>query len=304
MEDVMAARPPAGAAARAKSRKAKPVKAGAARASGPARRPKPRRFETLVLDRQDAILSIVLDRPDVHNAFDETLVTELTAALRDAAADASVRVVLLCGTGRFFCAGADLNWMKRMAVYSREENLADARALAEMLRTLAEMPKPTVARVHGGAFGGGVGVVAACDIAIAASDAVFALSEARLGLVPATIGPYVVEAIGPRHARRLFQTAERFSAAEAFRIGLLHDIVMPEELDARIGDVLEALLAAGPAAQVACKDLIRAVAGRPVDRALVEYTAELIADVRASAEGREGVAAFLEKRKPGWTPAD
>ncbi|HEY1459733.1 MAG TPA: enoyl-CoA hydratase/isomerase family protein [Casimicrobiaceae bacterium] len=263
------------------------------------RRPLPA-YATLRVTIDHAVASVVLDRPDVHNAFDETSIAELTAALRQLGADDSVRAVVLAGTGTSFCAGADLRWMKRMATFSDAQNLADARALAGMLTTLNELPKPTIARVHGAAFGGGVGLIACCDIAIATQDAEFAFSEARLGLVPATIAPYVVAAIGERPARRLFLTAERFSAAEAFRLGLLHDLAMTSELDARIGELLHALLRAGPRAQAECKTLLRAVSGRPIDVAAIEDTAARIARVRASAEGREGVAAFLARRNATW----
>jgi methylglutaconyl-CoA hydratase len=211
---------------------------------------------------------------------------------------------VLLGTGRSFCAGADLNWMRRMARYGKAENLADGRQLARLLSTLANLSKPTIARVHGNVFGGGVGLVACCDVALGAHDATFALSEAKLGLIPATISPYVVEAIGARQARRYFVTAERFTAAEAYRIGLLHDIAPLPELDARVNEVLGALLLAGPRAQVEAKALIRSVAQRPIDAGIVESTARHIANVRASPEGREGVAAFLEKRPAAWVPAE
>jgi methylglutaconyl-CoA hydratase len=257
----------------------------------------------LEVEVRDAVATIALARPDVHNAFNETLIAELTRALRAADADDAVRVVVLAGRGRSFCAGADLNWMKRMAAYGHAENVADASALAAMLATLAGLSKPTIARVHGAAFGGGVGLVAACDIAIAAADATFSLSEARLGLIPATIGPYVIEAIGAREARRWFLTAERFGAAEALRIGLVHAVVPGDALDARIVELVGALLLAGPQAQAAAKALIGALAHRPIDAGVVADTAERIAAVRASAEGREGVAAFLDKRSPAWVPA-
>jgi methylglutaconyl-CoA hydratase len=250
------------------------------------------------------IAVVTLNRPDVHNAFNETLIAEMTTALRALGDDPAVRAVVLIGAGASFCAGADLHWMKKMAGFSRAQNLADAKALATMLTTLNQLPKPTIARVHGAAFGGGVGLVACCDIAIGAPDAVFALSEARLGLIPATISPYVVEAIGARAARRLFLTAERFTAAEAFRLGLLHDLALPAELDARIDDVLGLLLKAGPKAQAECKALLRAVANRPIDADLIAETAERIATVRASEEAREGVAAFLAKRSAAWVPGD
>jgi len=231
------------------------------------------------------------------------LIAELTAAVRAAGDDPAVRAILLHGAGASFCAGADLDWMRRMADYGREENLADANALAAMLSAIATCPKPTVARVHGPAYGGGIGLIACCDIAIGASDATFALSEAKLGLIPATIGPYVVAAIGERQARRYFLTGERFEAAEAYRIGLLHDIVLPGEIDARVNEILGALLVAGPNAQREAKALIRAVADRPVDASVIADTAERIAAIRASDEAREGIAAFLAKRPPAWVPA-
>ncbi|MEO5764641.1 MAG: enoyl-CoA hydratase/isomerase family protein [Casimicrobiaceae bacterium] len=252
---------------------------------------------------RNAVAIVVLNRPEVHNAFNAQLIAELTATFAALDADEGVRAVVVAGAGRSFCAGADLNWMKEMAGYTRAQNLADAQALAAMLRTLDGMAKPTVARVHGAAMGGGVGLVACCDIAVAAQEASFALSEAKLGLVPATISPYVIGAIGTRQARRYFLTAERFDAAEAFRIGLVHDIVPQAELDARINDLLGALLQAGPVAQAQCKALIRTVAHRPIDAQVIAGTARAIADVRASPEGREGVAAFLGKRKAAWVPA-
>jgi methylglutaconyl-CoA hydratase len=262
----------------------------------------PRTYRALTVENRDAVAWITLNRPEVHNAFDETLIAEVTDALRASDADKSVRVVVLCGNGRSFCAGADLNWMRRMAAYGPKENLADARALAALLSTLAGLSKPTVARVHGNAFGGGVGLVACCDIAIAVQEASFALSEAKLGLIPATIGPYVVEAIGARHARRLFITAERFTAAEAWRIGLLHDIVPAYQLDARVSEVIGMLMIAGPNAQAQAKQLVRNVAHRPIDARIIESTARHIANVRASPEGKEGVAAFLGKRAAAWAP--
>ncbi len=250
------------------------------------------------------IAVITLNRPEVHNAFNETLIAELTASLRGLGADATVRAVVLVGAGASFCAGADLNWMKQMATFSRAQNVADAKALADMLMTLNRLPKPTIARVHGAALGGGVGLVACCDIAIGTPDAVFALSEAKLGLIPATISPYVVEAIGVRAARRLFLTAERFTAAEAFRLGLLHELAAAFELNERIDAVLGLLVKAGPGAQAECKTLLRAVAHRPIDAELIADTAERIATVRSSAEGKEGIAAFLAKRSAAWVPRD
>ena len=258
---------------------------------------------TLDVDLRNNVGLVALNRPELHNAFNETLINELTMVLQALDADASVRAVVLTGHGKNFCAGADLNWMKKMAGYSPAENLADAQALALMLRTLYALSKPTVACVRGAAIGGGVGLVACCDIAVAAHDAIFSLSEAKLGLIPATISPYVMEAIGARQARRYFLTAERFTAAEAFRIGLVHDIVPEPELDARINELLGALLVAGPVAQLECKALIRGVAHRPIDADVIAGTAEHIAAVRASPEGKEGVAAFLGKRTAKWVPA-
>jgi len=259
--------------------------------------------ETLDVDVRNNIGLVALNRPDVHNAFNEKLIGELTTVLQALDAQAAVRAVVLTGHGKSFCAGADLNWMKKMAAYDAAENLADAQALALMLRTLNGLSKPTVACVRGAAFGGGVGLVACCDIAVAAHDAIFSLSEAKLGLIPATISPYVIEAIGARQARRYFLTAERFTAAEAFRIGLVHDIVPEPELDARINELLGELLVAGPVAQLECKALIRGVAHKPIDADVIAGTAEHIAAVRASPEGKEGVAAFLGKRSPKWVPA-
>jgi methylglutaconyl-CoA hydratase len=257
---------------------------------------------SLEVDVRNGVGLLVLARPEVHNAFDEALIAETTRALAAFERDDDVRAVVLLGAGPSFCAGADLNWMKRMAGYGHAENLADAMSLAHMLRTLYRMPKPTIARVHGAAFGGGVGLVACCDIAIASQQATFALSEAKLGLIPATISPYVVEAIGTRMARRYFLTAERFDAAEAYRIGLVHDIVLPAELDSRVNELLGALFLAGPQAQAESKALIRAVAHRPIDDGVIADTAARIAKVRASREAKEGVAAFLGKRRAAWAP--
>ena len=251
---------------------------------------------------RNAIAIVVLNRPEIHNAFNESLIAQLSQTLVDLDGDDAIRVVVIAGAGKSFCAGADLNWMKKMAAHGHAENVADANALAQMLRILYGLSKPTIARVHGAAMGGGVGLVACCDIAIAAQDATFAFSEAKLGLIPATIGPYVIEAIGARQARRYFVTAERFTAAEAFRIGLVHDIVTAAELDARVNELLGALLAAGPRAQMECKALIRGVAHRPIDADVIAGTAEHIAAVRASQEGREGVGAFLDRRSAPWAP--
>lgn len=259
-------------------------------------------MSTLLLDKHpDGLAILTLNRPEVHNAFDDALIADMTAALKEIDADAAVRVLVLSANGKSFSAGADLNWMRRMASYTEEENLKDAAALAALMSTLNGLSKPTVARVHGPAYGGGVGLVACCDIAVASHDATFALSEARLGIIPAVISPYVIAAIGERMARRYFLTAERFSAAEAYRIGLLHELVPgEEELDESIEEFVAALFAAGPVAQHESKRLIAAVANRPVTAAVIRDTARRIARVRVSPEGREGIAAFLQKRKPTW----
>ena len=259
-------------------------------------------YETIEVGVRNAIALVTLNRPEVHNAFNETLIAELTAALTALALDRSVRAVVLLGAGQSFCAGADLNWMKKMAGFSKAENLADAKALTRMLATLNDMPQPTIARVHGAAFGGGVGLVACCDVAIGAHDATFALSEAKLGLIPAAISPYVIEAIGARAARRYFLSAERFTAAEAFRLGLLHDLAVPAELDAKINELLGFLVTAGPQAQAEAKLLIRAVAHTPIDDAVIADTARRIARIRAMPEAKEGVGAFLAKRRASWIP--
>ena len=254
----------------------------------------------LNVERKGGVARVTLNRPEVRNAFDETLIRNLTQAFLQISQDREVRVVVLAGNGPAFCAGADLNWMKRMAGYGREENLADARALAEMLAALDRLPQPTIARVHGPAFAGGTGLVAACDIAVGAPEAKFCFSEAKLGLSPATISPYVIRAIGERAANRYFLTAEVFDAAEALRIGLLSMLVPVSDLDSSIDGLLVHLLAGGPQAHASIKDLIRAVARRPIDDALIGDTARRIAEIRVSAEGKEGIASFLEKRKAAW----
>jgi methylglutaconyl-CoA hydratase len=254
----------------------------------------------LKVEKSGGVARVTLDRPEIRNAFDDALISALAAALRELDADEGVRAVVLAGSGPAFCAGADLNWMKRMAGYGYEQNLADAQALAAMLQTLDRMRKPTVARVHGPAFAGGVGLVAACDIAIGVPEAKFCLSEAKLGLSPATISPYVVRAMGERMARRYFLTAEVFDAAEAHRIGLLTAVSPSERLDGEIGEILKHLMQGGQQALAKIKDLIRAVGSGPVDDPLIADTARRIAEIRVSPEGREGIASFLEKRKPSW----
>ncbi len=256
-----------------------------------------------VVLRMDArgVATLTLNRPEIHNAFDDRLIAELAHRLREAAHDPEVRVIVLAANGKSFSAGADLNWMKRMARYSEGENLRDAVGLADLMHTISALAKPVVARVQGPAYGGGVGLVACCDIAVGSHAAAFSLSEVRLGLIPAVISPHVVAAIGERQARRYFLTAERFDAAEALRIGLLHTVVGEAQLDAAVDAVVDHLLKGGPKALAAAKDLIASVANRPIDRRLVEDTAERIARIRVTAEGREGITAFLEKRSPGWT---
>ena len=253
----------------------------------------------LVLDTA-GIATIALDRPEIHNAFDDVMIESLTDALLALEANPAVRVVVLEGRGKSFSAGADLNWMRRSAAYSAEENRADAMALGRLMHVLDRLARPTLALVQGAAYGGGVGLVACCDIAIAAETARFSLSEVRLGLIPAVIAPYVVAAIGQRQARRWFLTGEVIAAAGAQAIGLVHEVVAPEALGEARDAVLAALRQGGPQAQATAKTLVADVAHRPVDAALIADTAARIAERRASAEGREGVAAFLEKRTPSW----
>jgi methylglutaconyl-CoA hydratase len=254
----------------------------------------------LKVEIKDAVARVTLNRPELRNAFDDALIRELQNAFERLQSDPGVRVLVLAGSGSAFCAGADLNWMKRMAAYGYDENFADAQALATMLATLDRLPKPTIARVHGPVFAGGIGLVAACDIAVGTREARFCLSEAKLGLSPATISPYVIRAMGERMARRYFLTAEVFDAEEAYRIGLLSALVAPPDLDTAVDGFVEHLLAGGPEAQAKIKDLIRAVVHRPVDDGLGAETAKRIAEIRVSAEGREGIASFLEKRKAAW----
>jgi methylglutaconyl-CoA hydratase len=261
--------------------------------------------DSLAIELHGALGLVTLNRPERHNAFDDALIAELTETLRSLEGDDKVRLVVLSGAGKSFSAGADLNWMKRMAGFSKEENQRDAMALGALMRTLAHFRKPTIARVQGSAYGGGVGLVACCDVAVATQSATFSLTEAKLGLVPGVIAPYVVSAIGERAARRYFVTGERFDAAEAWRLGLVHELALTEDqLDEKIGDIVDAMLACGPVAQREAKELIRAVASRPVTSELIQDTAERIARLRASPEGREGVAAFLEKRRAAWVPPD
>jgi methylglutaconyl-CoA hydratase len=256
--------------------------------------------DCLLVEIVDGVANVTLNRPQVRNAFDEVLIARITEAFVALDADARVRVVVLGGHGKAFCAGADLNWMKRMADFTIEQNRADAERLAAMLDAVYRCSKPVVARVHGDVYAGGVGLVAASDIAIAASEVHFALSETRIGLIPATIAPYVVRAMGENACRRYMMTAERFTAAEAFRIGLVHDLCPADQLDEHVGEVVDALLVASPDAVTEAKRLIRDVAAMPITAELRSETANRIAAIRASEQGREGVRSFLEKRKPSW----
>lgn len=257
-------------------------------------------FETLAIEREHKVATIWMNRPEVFNAFNEQLIADLGQACQMLDADASVRVVVLAGRGKHFSAGADLNWMRRAAQGSEADNLEDARRFARMLRTLSGMSKPTIARIQGAALGGGTGLAAACDMAVASSDAVFSTSEVKFGIIPAVISPYVLRAIGPRHALRYFQSAERISAERALAIGLINEVAPGDKLDAVLAGLIEPLLAGAPSAQKAAKELIAAVHGQPIDDGVMEATAQRIAAQRATAEGRDGVAAFLDKRPPEW----
>ena len=257
-------------------------------------------YSTLSIERQDRVATIWMDRPDVFNAFDEQLIADLGAACAELDADASVRVVVLAGRGKHFSAGADLNWMKRASAFTEEENRADARKFAHMLRALSDMCKPTVARVQGAALGGGTGLAAACDMAVASVDAQFATSEVKFGIIPAVISPYVLRAIGPRHALRYFQSGERFSAQRALAMGLVTEVCERDQLDATIVQLVGLLMSGAPLAQQSAKHLIAAVDGCPIDAAISEETAQRIARQRATSEAKDGISAFLEKRTPAW----
>ncbi len=255
---------------------------------------------TIEIDLSEGVANVWLNRPAVHNALDEAMIAEVTAAFAGLGRDASVRVVVLGGRGKSFCAGADVEWMKRQGAAALDENTADARRLAQLFQTIAQMPMLTIARVQGAALGGGVGLVAACDVALASEAAVFGMSEVRLGLIPATIGPYVVKAVGERNARRLFVTGGRFGADEAMRIGLLSHVVAAAELDAAVTAVIADVMKGAPLAQAAAKRLVRDVAGQTITDDLIDTTAQLIATLRAADEAREGLSAFLEKRPAAW----
>jgi len=248
-----------------------------------------------------AVATVTLNRPDVRNAFDDEVILEVTAAFKDLGARADVRCIVLAANGTAFCAGADLNWMRSMADYTREQNLEDAGHLAEMMRTVYACPKPTIARIQGDVYAGGTGLVAVCDIAVSVDSAHYCLSEVKLGLLPSTISPYVIRAMGARAAHRYFLTAERFSAAEALRIGFVHEVVTSDALDAKVAELAQTLVKAGPAAVKACKKLVQDVAGHDITPELVAMTVASIAGVRVSPEGREGLESFLNKRKPNWS---
>ncbi len=256
--------------------------------------------QAIRVSTQGAVATVVLSRPEVRNAFNDEVIAELTEAFARLGDDARVRAIVLMAEGPAFCAGADLNWMRRMADYSREENEQDADKLAFMLRTLYECPKPTIARVQGDVYAGGMGLVACCDMAVSVDTANYCLSEVKLGLIPATIGPYVIRAMGPRASHRYFLTAERFNAQEALRIGFVHEVVGADQLDTKVGEMVAALVAASPNAIKECKKLVQYVADRDITRLLIDHTVKAIADIRASAEGKEGVQSFLNKRKPNW----
>ena len=246
------------------------------------------------------VSTVTLNRPEVRNAFNEEVIAELTAVFLELGRRPEVRCVVLAASGTAFCAGADLNWMKRMAGYTRDENLDDASALARMLEVIYQCPKPTIAKVQGDVYAGGLGLVTACDIAIASDTAHYCVSEVRIGLIPATISPYLIRAIGARAAHRWFLTAERFGAAQATACGLVHEAVPAGDLDARVAALAHTLVQAGPEAIKACKTLLHDVAGQEMSDSLLQDTAERIADIRVTPEGREGIGAFLDKRKPNW----
>ena len=258
-------------------------------------------FTMLDVQRPSAhVARVFLNRPDVRNAFNETAIAELSRAFAELSDDAALRVIVLGGHGKAFCAGADLAWMRAIADFTWEQNRADAQVLADMLWAIRRCPVPVIGRIHGDCYAGGVGLAAVCDILVAAEGVNFCLSEARLGLLPATISPYVVRAMGEQAARRYFVTAERFSASQAQAMGFVHEVCPLEALDAKVDELVAAVAGNGPMAVRACKTLVQDVAGRPVDAEMREDTAHRIADIRASAEGKEGVQSFLHKRKPSW----
>jgi methylglutaconyl-CoA hydratase len=257
-------------------------------------------YTTITVDiDDDGAATITLARPDLHNAFNETLIEEISNCVTELSTDGNVRLIILTGEGKSFCAGADINWMKSMVEFSHEENIRDSQALADMFKIINECPKPVVGRINGAAFGGGVGLVAVCDVAVAADNTRFSFSEVKLGIIPAVISPYVISRVGPGHARRLFITGERFDAETAYQIGLVHRVVFPEELDSAVAEVVEFLMENGPEAMHEVKKLV--AQWQELDREeFRKYTVETIARLRTSPEGRDGLTAFLEKRKPSW----
>jgi methylglutaconyl-CoA hydratase len=257
-------------------------------------------YQTLEVAMDGRVATVTLNRPEVRNAFNETTIAEITQVFRELGQNGDVRTIVLAANGPAFCAGADLNWMKKMAGYTHAENRADAAQLAEMLRTIYTCPKPVVAKVQGDCYAGGMGLAAACDVIVASEATHFCLSEVKLGLIPATISPYVVIAMGENAARRYFLTAERFSAQEAHRIGFVHQVAAADALDATVADIVKALVTNSPNAVKEAKRLVQDVAGQPLTAELIADTAERIADIRSSEEGKEGVRSFLEKRKPNW----
>ena len=256
--------------------------------------------DVIQIERDGAVARVWLNRPDIRNAFNEDSIAALAKTFAALAGDAGVRAVVLSGRGKAFCAGADLGWMRKMAGYSWEQNRADAQALAEMLWTVYSCPVPVVGRIQGDCYAGGVGLAAVCDILVASEAATFCLSEARLGLLPATIAPYVIRALGEQASRRYFATAERFSAAQAHALGFVHELCTADTLDAKVDELVSGLVGNGPMAVRACKKLVQDVGGLPIDDAVRAETARRIANIRASDEGREGVQSFLQKRKPSW----
>ena len=257
-------------------------------------------FQTLELTRKDNVATVTLNRPEVRNAFNETTIAELTQVFSELSHDLSIRAIVLAANGPAFCAGADLNWMKKMADYSHSENLADANQLAQMLSAIYTCTKPVVAKIQGDCYAGGMGLVAACDVLVSVDTAQFCLSEVKLGLIPATISPYVIKAMGENTARRYFLTAERFDAAQALQIGFVHEVISAEMLDQKVADIVKALVSNSPNAVAQAKTLVREIGGREISPSLIANTVEGIAVIRASEEGREGVRSFLEKRKPSW----
>ena len=257
-------------------------------------------MNSLLIVVDQSVATLTLNRPEVRNAFNAELIANITQAFVELGQRSDIRCIVLAADGPAFCAGADLNWMRSMADYSHEQNMADAGQLAAMMRTIYECPKPTIARIQGDVYAGGMGLVAACDIAVAVDAAHFCLSEVKLGLVPSTISPYVIRAMGARAAHRYFLTAERFSAAEALRIGFVHEVVAADALDAMLAELAQALVNAGPEAVKLCKKLVQDVAGQDITPVLINLTIASIADVRVSPEGREGLQSFLQKRKPNW----